>query len=207
MMASSTRAPPEVCLRVNTCEDRCDVNVQPRTSLAVPVNEGRDHVHWGGAPDQVTLVVYGDYECPYTRAAYRSIEQIELRLRDRLRFVFRYFPLRAIHPHAQLASEAAEEAAAQGRFWKMHDVLFSRQRDLGPADLRRYAVELDLDVAHFDQALSDGRHQARIQEDVDSGERAGVEGTPTLFIEDSLYGGSYMRDPLERALLHARSAP
>jgi NhaA family Na+:H+ antiporter len=154
----------------------------------------------------VTLVVYGDYECPYTRAAYRSIQQIERRLRDGMRFVFRHFPLRPIHPHAQLAAEAAEEAAAQGRFWEMHDLLFSDQRDLERAGLLRHAHELGLDVDQFDAALADGRHRPRIQQDLDGGERAGVQGTPTLFIEGRLEPGSYMRDELERALVEAHPA-
>jgi protein-disulfide isomerase len=183
------------------------MDIEQRSSLAVPVDERRDHVRGGAAPGAVTLVVYGDYECPYTRAAYRSTQQIEGRLGERMRFVFRHFPLRSIHPHAQMAAEAAEEAAAQSRYWEMHDVLFGHQDNLEPDDLRRYALELELHVDRFDAALSDGRHRARIQEDVDSGKLAGVSGTPTLFIEELLYSGSRMRADLERALLAARPAP
>lgn len=183
------------------------MGVEQRQSLVMPVDEHRDHVHGGAVPGAVTLVVYGDYECPYTRAAYRSVEQIEDRLGERLRFVFRHFPLRSIHPHAQMAAEAAEEAAAQDRYWDMHDVLFGHQLNLDRGDLERYARELELDIDNFEAALSDGRHRARIQQDVDAGELAGVAGTPTLFIEGLLYSGSRSRDDLELALLEARAQP
>jgi protein-disulfide isomerase len=170
--------------------------------LTVPIDSERDHTR-GGPAGSVTLVEYGDYECPYSRAAYRSVERIEGRLGDRMRFVFRHFPLRDIHPHAQMAAEAAEAAAEQGRFWEMHDLLFHRQRALEPADLRRYAGELGLDLDEFDAALAGGRGRARIEEDIASGERSGVLGTPTLFIDGVLYEGSYAPDELEHALIAA----
>jgi protein-disulfide isomerase len=169
-------------------------------ALASPIDEQRDHLRGGRPPAAVVLVEYGDYECPYSRAAYRSIQQIERRMGDGLCFVFRHFPLREIHPHAQLAAEAAEAGAAAGRFWKMHELLFHRQSALEPEDLRRYAQELELDPEEFDEALADGRHRPRIDEDVASGLRSGVAGTPTLFIGGARYGGSYMPAELERAL-------
>jgi protein-disulfide isomerase len=172
-----------------------------RTGLTVAVDQDRDHLRGGETTPAITLVEYGDYECPYSRAAYRSIEQIERRLGDRLRFVFRYFPLREIHPHAQIAAEAAEEAATQHRFWEMHDLLFERQHALAREDLIPYANDLGLDGEQFAAALGDGRHRARIEEDVSSGTRSGVQATPTLFIAGELYDGSYMPEELERALL------
>ena len=174
-----------------------------RASLTVPVDEGRDHLRGGQPPAAVTLVEYGDYECPYSRAAYRSVEVIERRLGERLRFVFRHFPLRDIHPHPQIAAEVAEESAAQQRFWDMHDLLFRRQRALEPPDLLGYARELGLDVGQLEAALDDGRHRARIEQDVESGLRSGVRGTPTLFIDGALYDGSYSHEELERVLLGA----
>jgi protein-disulfide isomerase len=177
------------------------------TQLTVAVDEGRDHSRGGGLSPAITLVEYGDYECPYSRAAYRSVEQIERQLGDRLRFVFRHFPLREIHPHAQIAAEAAEEAAAQDRFWEMHDLLFARQHALAREDLIGYAIDLGLDAEQFTAALEDGRHRARIEEDVSSGTRSGVEGTPTLFIAGEIYDGSYMPEELERALLAHADAP
>jgi protein-disulfide isomerase len=177
------------------------VESSSRTGLAVAVDLDRDHSRGGERSPGVTLVEYGDYECPYSRAAYRSVEQIEHQLGDRIRFVFRHFPLREIHPHAQIAAEAAEEAAAQDRFWAMHDLLFARQRALAREDLTRYASELGLELEQFAAALEDGRHRTRIEEDVASGTSSGVQATPTLFIAGELYDGSYMPEELERALL------
>jgi protein-disulfide isomerase len=170
------------------------------TMLAAPVDPRRDRVRGGEPTAAVTLLMYGDYECPYTRAAYRSVQTIERHLSEQLRFVFRHFPLREIHPHAQLAAETAEEAAAQDRFWEMHDLLFERQKALELRDLHGYAGEVGMDVRELDVALGEGRHRARIEEDVASGLRSGVQGTPTLFIDGALHGGSYMPDELELAL-------
>src|SRR5215204_4142263 len=111
-----------------------------------------DHAR-GGGPRAVALVMYGDYECPYTRAAYRNIQRLERRLSEKLRFVFRHFPLRAIHPHAQAAAEAAEAAHAQRRFWAMHDLMFKRQQALETQDLRSYAGEIGLRIEPFEAEL------------------------------------------------------
>ena len=108
-----------------------------------------DHVR--GRPDGRIIVEYGDYECPYSRQAFRQIERVEQRLDGSLRFAFRHFPLTEIHPHALAAAAAAEAAALQGRFWDMHDLLFRRQQALTDDDLRRYAVELGLDMAAFER--------------------------------------------------------
>jgi formate-nitrite transporter family protein len=171
-----------------------------RTMLAAPVDPRRDRLRGGEPPAAVTLLMYGDYECPYSRAAYRSVQAIERQLGERLRFVFRHFPLREIHPHAQLAAETAEEAAAQDRFWAMHDLLFERQKALELPSLRGYAGEVGMDLGELEAAVDEGRHRARIEEDVSSGLRSGVEGTPTLFIDGALHRGSYMPDELELAL-------
>jgi Na+:H+ antiporter, NhaA family len=176
-----------------------------RPTLVDPIDAQRDRLRGGEPNDAITLVEYGDYECPYSRAAYRSIQGIERELGERLCFVFRHFPLREIHPHAQLAAEAAEEAAAHDRFWAVHDLLFGHQRSLEKPDLRRYAADAGLDLTEFDAALADGRHQARIGEDLASGLRSGVEGTPTLFIDGVRYERSYMPDELASAL--RRSSP
>lgn len=119
------------------------------------------------------------------------MQAIEQQLGPRLLFVFRHFPLRDIHPHAQRAAEAAEEAAAQGLFWPMHDLLFHHQKALDAEDLRRYAGQAGLDLARFDAALGDGRHRRRIEEDVANGLASGVDGTPGLFIGGIRYRGSY----------------
>ena len=170
--------------------------------LQPPFDPGRDHAR-GGGPAPVTLLVYGDYECPYTRMAYRAVQQVEGRLGDGLRFAFRHFPLVQIHPHAEPAAEAAEAAAAQGRFWAMHDLLFHRQKALEPADLRAYAGEVGLDLARYDAELAARAHADRVLADLRSGLQNGVRGTPTLFVDGALYEGSYAPEALEPALREA----
>src|SRR5205809_6330549 len=149
--------------------------------LALPVTEGRDHIQ-GTADAAVTLVEYGDYQCPYCGAAYPIVKEVQSRMGERLRFVFRNFPITTSHPHAEQAAEAAEAAATQSRFWEMHDLLYENQRRLGDQDLRAYAEELGLDVEQFDKELSGHVHAARVHEDFVSGVRSGVDGTPTFYV-------------------------
>lgn len=154
------------------------------------VDDRLDHVR--GPASAPVIVEYGDYECPYSRMAYRSIRQVEKERPGGVRFAFRHFPLTAIHPHALAASRAAEAAAAQGRFWPMHDLLFQRQRALEDGDLRRYAAEVGLDVARFEADRAADAGLERIGRDVRSGEATGeVLGTPTLFIDGAVYPGAY----------------
>ena len=161
-----------------------------RAPLVEPLDEQVDHVRGEvGAP---VILEYGDYECPYSRQAFRAIERVEHELSGRVRFAFRHFPLTAIHPHALAASKAAEAAARQGRYWEMHSLLFHRQKALEDDDLRSYASELGLDLARFDRDRVDPEVLARIERDVTSGEATGVvRGTPTLFIDGVLYQGGY----------------
>jgi protein-disulfide isomerase len=168
-------------------------------ALSEALEPQRDHVLGGGA-GAVTLVMYGDYECPFTRIAYRSMQRIVADMGERFAFAYRHFPLREKHPHAQGSAEAAEEAGAQDRFWQMHDLLFSRQHALQPRALIGYARELGLDVERLGQALADGRHRSRVERDTASGMRSGVTGTPTMFIQGTLYAGSYAVGEVERAL-------
>jgi protein-disulfide isomerase len=163
------------------------------------LDESVDHVRGaGGSP---LIVEYGDYECPYSRRAYREIVQVERRLGGRVRFAFRHFPLTEIHPHALAAACAAEAAAIQDRFWEMHDLLFHRQKALAEGDLRRYAGELGLEVEQFDSDRTSAAVLARIRRDVDSGTASGeVHGTPTLFIDGAVHRGSYDADSLIEAL-------
>jgi protein-disulfide isomerase len=155
-----------------------------------PLDERVDHVRGeAGAP---VILEYGDYECPYSRQAFRAIERVERELPGGVRFAFRHFPLTEIHPHALAASRAAEAAARQGRFWELHDLLYHRQKALEDDDLRSYASELGLDLARFDPDRADAEVQARIERDVASGEATGVvRGTPTIFIDGVLYRGGY----------------
>ena len=172
-----------------------------RPRLTVPVSE-RDHV-LGPATAPVTLVEYGDYECPYCGAAHASVEQVRQVLGNELRFVFRHFPLSQIHPHAYQAAEAAEAAGAQRRFWEMHHLLFSNQDRLGLRDLIGYASALDLDLERFVTELRSHAHAGRLREDFMSGVRSGVNGTPTFFVNGIRHDGGYDAETLLEALRSA----
>jgi len=148
--------------------------------------------HFRGPADVRVIVEYGDYECPYSRQAYRAIQRVETELDGAMRFAFRHFPLTKIHPHALAASRAAEAAALQGRFWEMHDLLFHRQKALEDDDLRHYGAELGLDVERFDNDRAGEPVLDRIERDFRSGIESGeVQGTPTLFIDGVVYLGGY----------------
>ncbi len=170
--------------------------------LVLPVSEERDHIH-GPADAAVTLVEYGDYECPYCGAAYPIVKEVQAQLGERLRFVFRNFPIVTSHPHAEQAAEAAEAAGAQGEFWQMHDLLYERQSRLGDPDLRSYAEELGLDLGRFDAELAGHVHAPRVREDFMSGVRSGVNGTPTFYIDGVRHDDSYDVDTLLAALERA----
>ena len=170
--------------------------------LTVPVTEDRDHIQ-GPGDAAVTLVQYGDYECPYCGEAYPIVKEVQARMANRLRFVFRNFPISTSHPHAERAAEAAEAAAVQGKFWQMHDVLYENQRELRDEDLRTYAEQLQLDIERFDKEMAEHVHAERIHEDFMSGVRSGVNGTPTFYINgvrhDDSYEAETLLDALERA--------
>ncbi len=162
----------------------------PGGGLLAPLEAGIDHVR---GPDTAAVILeYGDYECPYSRLAFREIERVERALNGEVRFAYRHFPLVQIHPHALAAAAAAEAAANQDRFWEMHELLFHRQKQLEDSDLRRYAGELGLEVARFDADRSGSRVLSRVGRDVDSGLRLGeVHGTPTLFINGVVHRGGH----------------
>jgi len=170
--------------------------------LAVAVDDDRDHIQ-GPADAAVTLVEYGDYECPYCGAAYPIVKELQARMRDRLRFVFRNFPITTSHPHAEQAAEAAEAAAAQGRFWEMHDLLYENQRRLRDQDLHAYAEQLGLEVDRFDKDLAEHVHAPRVREDFMSGVRSGVNGTPSFYVNGARHDDSYDLDTLLAALERA----
>jgi len=151
----------------------------------------------------VTVVEYGDFECPTCKQAAPSLQLLLSRFPEQVRIVFRHFPLEEIHPHALCAAEASEVAAAQGRFWEMHDLMYERQDRLQLGDLLRYAAELGLDVGAFEADLSGARFGDRVAGDVVGAEAAGVAGTPTFFINDRRYVGAYDEDSLEQALREA----
>jgi formate-nitrite transporter family protein len=165
-------------------------------ALVPEVTDAHDHVRGSRGP---TLLIFGDYECPYTRIVYRSVQFLEA---DGVpfRFVFRHFPLVEIHPHALAAAEASEAAAAQARFWPMHDLLFRRQKALESADLERYANEIGLDAERFRRELEAHVHLDRVEVDRSSALASGATGTPTIFVDGLPYRGSFERAELRRAL-------
>lgn len=173
-------------------------------SLTLPVGE-RDHT-LGPKDAPVTLVEYGDYECPHCGRAYPIVKDVRRRLGSRLRFVFRNFPLRESHPHAQHAAEAAEVAGAQGKFWEMHDRLFERQFALDDEYLGEYAGDLGLDVARFRRELAARTYEPRVREDFRSGVTSGVNGTPTFFINGARHDAGWEVEPLVAALERAAEA-
>ena len=164
-----------------------------------------DHVQ-GPIDAAVTLVQYGDYQCPYTRMSRHSVHQLQREYPDSLRFVFRHFPLEAIHPRARAAAMAAEAAGAQTDFWTMHEYLFEHQKALAESDLRRYALELRLDGERFEHDRRSSRVRERVERDLASGEASGVQGTPTFYVNGIRHDGSYDVDSLRSEVVgHLRS--
>ena len=167
-------------------------------NLAVPISE-RDHSQ-GPADAPLTLLEYGDYECPYCAEAYSVVKEIQSRLGAQLRFVFRNFPLTEVHPHARHAAEAAEAAGAQGKFWEMHDTLFEHQDQLTDDDLAQYAADLQLDTERFRGEMAEHTYWRRVSDDVESGQHSRVSGTPTFFINGVRHDDTYTLDVLLPAL-------
>jgi Na+/H+ antiporter NhaA len=171
--------------------------------LAAPVDPRRDHIR-GPMKAPVTMVEYGDFECPFCGRAEPAVRELLADFGD-VRYVWRHLPLTDVHPHAQLAAEAAEAAAAQGAFWEMHDVLLRNQDALRPADLIRYAAELRLDAELFTRDLRNHAYASRVAEDVDSADLGSVSGTPTFFINGQRHYGAYDTDSLKQAVRSARA--
>jgi protein-disulfide isomerase len=168
------------------------------TLLATPVTL-EDHAQ-GPLDAGVTLLQYGDYECPYTRMSLHSVHALQREYPDRLRFVFRHFPLDAIHPHARAAATAAEAAGAQADFWIMHEHLFQRQKALEEGNLHQYALDLGLDPDQFERERTSPGVTQRIDRDLASGDRSGVEGTPTFYVNGMRHDGPFDVDILRRAI-------
>lgn len=171
---------------------------QEIVDLAVPVDVHRDHVR-GPMEAPVTVVEYGDFECPYCGLAEPVIRELLSDFGD-VRYVWRHFPLNDVHPHAQLAAEAAEAAAEQGAYWEMHDLLLAHQGALTAADLLRYAEEIGLDTKRFRKALREHTGAPRVAEDVESADLSGVSGTPTFFINGRRHHGAYDIESLSAAV-------
>lgn len=174
----------------------------PLVDLAVAVDEHHDRIR-GSAHAVVTVVEYGDFECPYCGQAEAVVRDL-LDSENDVRYVWRHLPLTDVHPHAQLAAEASEAAARQGRYWEMHDLLMARQHALRGSDLLRYAEEVGLDVDRFRRDMEQHRGALRVAEDVDSADLSGVSGTPTFFINGRRHHGAYDIEALTRAVERAR---
>jgi len=151
-----------------------------RFELSVPVNPSDHNLGPSHAP--VTLVEYGDFECPNCKQAAPAVKLLLQRFAGRVRLVWRNFPLEEVHPHALQAALAAEVAAGQGKFWPMHDLLFENQRHLKPPQLRAYAERLELDMVRYDADMADTVYLQRVREDIESGRASGVRATPTFYV-------------------------
>jgi protein-disulfide isomerase len=155
--------------------------------LIPPVNTN-DHIYGSAA---LELVEYGDYECPYCGRAYPIIKHIQQKLGDDLKFVFRNFPLSHIHPHAFAAAVATEAAGLQNKFWEMHDIVFENQKTLEPGDIFYFAKSIGLDLEKFKNDITNNELQSKVEGDIESGFRSGVNKTPTFFINGVRYEGDW----------------
>jgi protein-disulfide isomerase len=167
--------------------------------LTVPVVHSHDHLR--GVPHAaVTLVEYGDYQCPYCAMVQGVVNQVRAHFRDRLCFAYRHFPLTTVHPRAEISAEAAEAAGAQGRFWDMHNTLYLNQAFLQDVCLAAYAQQLGLDFAQFQGDLAKHRYTAKVRDQLISGVRSGVNGTPTFFINGIRHDGAWDLSSLTEAV-------
>jgi protein-disulfide isomerase len=167
--------------------------------LTVPVTIGLDHVR-GSVNAPITIVEYGDFECPYTGMAYPIVKELMKQFNEKIYFVYRNFPLNDIHPHAQHAAEAAEAAATQDKFWQMHDYLFEHQKALGDHHLLEYAQKVGLNIDRFKKEMSGHIYASLINKSLKSGIDSGVEGTPTFFVNGERYEDSWDLDTLSSFL-------
>jgi protein-disulfide isomerase len=179
----------------------CRLRVAASMTLSVTVGKS-DHAQ-GPESAPVTLVEYGDYQCPYCADVHSMIQSIVKTMGAKLRFVFRHMPLNEMHPYAQYAAEAAEAAGAQGKFWEMHDAIYDHQSDLSPDLLHKLGRKLQLDIPRFEADLDARRYGARVKRDFMGAMRSGVAGTPTFFINGERYDGTLE----QRALFAALQAP
>jgi protein-disulfide isomerase len=180
-----------------------------RSRLVVPVSPERDHI-LGPADAPVSLVEYGDYECPFCAAANEVVKAILAQVGDAVQYVFRHSPMTTLHIHAQMAAEAAEAAGSQHKFWAMHDTLFANQQALDGPSLLTYAAEIGLDVDQFTREVAAHVHLPKVTEDFTGGVRSGVNGTPTFFINGHRHDGGWdyasLLAGLQRAALAGAAA-
>ncbi len=172
--------------------------MSPSPKLKIPVSK-EDHFQ---GPDKASLVLveYGDYQCPHCGRAYPIVKRLQKALGDKLKFVFRNFPLSEVHPDALNAAKVAEGAALQGKFWEMHDILFEKQENLDVDSLTQYAEKLKLDVEELNEAVAASEVEERVSTDFEGGVRSGVNGTPTFFVNGFRYDGDWSYGPFLKSL-------
>jgi protein-disulfide isomerase len=172
--------------------------VSGHAHLSIPVGP---HDHSSGTADaKLTVVEYGDYQCPYCGQAYPIVKKLQKEFGDDLRFIFRNFPLSDMHPHAEAAAEVAEAVALQGKFWEIHDTIYENQRDLSSEALARYITEVGADVGQVAKDIKSGAPRQRVEADFEGAIRSGANGTPTFFVNGERYDGSWMYDPFSEYL-------
>ncbi len=179
--------------------------MKDHSMLTISVHKD-DHSQ-GPANAPVTLVEYGDYECPHCGRAYPIVKEVQKKMGERLRFVFRNFPISNIHPNAELAAEAAEAAGAQGKFWEMHDLLYENQDSLGGDLILQLAKTLHLNTKQLTEDIEKRKYRDHVKKDFMGGVKSGVNGTPTFFINEIRYDNSWDEDSLVSALEAAISNP
>ena len=175
--------------------------------LLVP-DPATDHI-LGPADARITLIEYGDFECPSCAQAAPAVKIMRDHFGRQVRFVFRHFPLREVHPHAELAAEAAEAAGAQGKFWPFHDLLFAHQHRLGEAHLRDHAQQVGLDMARYENEMRDHVYLQRVQEHMQSGRHLGVRSTPAFYVNgvfcDVSFGLQHLHEAIDKALANKQT--
>jgi protein-disulfide isomerase len=169
-----------------------------KVHLSIPVGP-EDHSR-GPADAKLTVVEYGDYQCPYCGQAYPIVEQLMTTFADSMRLIFRNLPLADVHPHAEAAAEMAEAVALQGKFWEIHDALYENQRDLSDAAIRRYVDGVGANADDALKAIADGGPRTRVEADFEGAIRSGANGTPTFFVNGVRYDGSWMYEPFSEYL-------
>jgi protein-disulfide isomerase len=194
----SIREPTAYLERLKRLESIEGNGMEEYATLTPPVGE-HDHIEGENAA-QITLLEYGDYQCPYCGMAYPVVKRVQKHFGAKLKFVFRNFPLNDMHPHAELAAESAEAASAQGKFWEMHDAIYENQEQLGPNLIAELGRQLGLDSTKLDEDVESRKYKDYVRQDFMSGVRSGVNGTPTFFINGVRFDGSPDRDSLVDAI-------
>ncbi len=166
--------------------------------LSIPV--GPDDHSSGKVDAKLTVVEYGDYQCPYCGQAYPIVKTLQKEFGDDLRLIFRNLPLADMHPHAEAAAEVAEAVALQGKFWEIHDTIYENQRDLGSEALARYITDVGADVDQVAKDIKSGAPRKRVEADFEGAIRSGANGTPTFFVNGERYDGSWMYEPFSEYL-------